>query len=116
MTRWILIGLTVLFFAFIFLAALGPRPAYSHSWYDPWCCNEKDCAPVTKSSYEKATGVWTMTTKHGTVTFKMTDTLPLHKVSQDGGIHVCLSKQTHPDFYTDARSKPFARCVYWPAM
>jgi len=23
-------------------------PALSHSWYDPWCCNDRDCHPVDK--------------------------------------------------------------------
>ncbi len=30
------------------LLILGPGtdPARAHSWFDPWCCNDKDCQPI----------------------------------------------------------------------
>lgn len=115
-TSDLLAALSVIFFILVVATVVGSSDAKSHEWYDPWCCNEKDCAPVTKSSYDKATRTWTMTTKHGTASFKMEDDLPSHRVSQDGSIHMCIAEQEHPDFYTDARSKPYARCVYWPAV
>jgi hypothetical protein len=33
----------------LFLAvtsAVWISPALSHSFYDPWCCNDRDCTPV----------------------------------------------------------------------
>jgi hypothetical protein len=110
-------AITVIFFICV-CALVFSEPAKSHEWYDPWCCNEKDCAPVTKWNYDKATRVWTLTTKHGTVSFRMTDNRPIHKVSQDGAIHMCIGNEgaEHPDFYENAEAKPYARCVYWPAV
>ena len=32
----------------ILLALSGP--VLAHSWYDPWCCNTKDCQPIPKAS------------------------------------------------------------------
>lgn len=34
--------LALLFFSVLF----GYNIAYGHSWYDPWCCNNTDCAPL----------------------------------------------------------------------
>jgi hypothetical protein len=62
------------------------QAAQSHSWYDPECCSENDCAPVTKYT-QGADGAF-VTSKIGTVwvpkTFK-------HRPSKDGQMHVCMS-------------------------
>jgi hypothetical protein len=36
----------VLAWAFIIFVSATYYKAYSHSWYDPWCCNNTDCAPL----------------------------------------------------------------------
>lgn len=33
-------------FIVIFLVVLGVNAVNSHSWYDPWCCNNTDCGPL----------------------------------------------------------------------
>jgi hypothetical protein len=30
----------------VFALGLSISPASAHSWYDQWCCNDKDCQPL----------------------------------------------------------------------
>ena len=37
---------------------LSTQPVLAHSWYDPWCCNEKDCAPIPNESVTATDNGW----------------------------------------------------------
>lgn len=69
----------------LLLALSFPTLAHAHSWYDPYCCNDKDCHPVEDEDLEELPGgEW----KH----------LPTGKVfskdkvkpTQDRKQHVCI--------------------------
>lgn len=47
-----------------FVAVLMAFAALAHDWYDEWCCNNKDCAPVI--SMKPYQGGFLLRTKHGT--------------------------------------------------
>jgi hypothetical protein len=33
-------------------AVASPSIAAAHDWYPPWCCNDKDCRPLTEEQGE----------------------------------------------------------------
>lgn len=75
--------------AFMVILAAGfllPRPAYPHSWYDPDCCHDKDCAPVADNVVEVTPGGfyikdgWNVFIERGS---------PKIRQSQDAHYHVC---------------------------
>jgi len=49
--------------AALFLAT----PAAAHEWYDPRCCDERDCAPLPDGALREADGGWYVTAPDGTV-------------------------------------------------
>jgi len=112
-TQFILIIITSLYF----LGFLYVQEVYSHNWYDKWCCNEKDCAPVTKMIRHKSGNGWIMTSKHGSA-FVPDDPNQVRMLpSQDSNVHLCLGNfEQHPYSYDDKakESSGYARCVYWP--
>ena len=79
---YIMFGLSI----FIILSVLFNPKVKAHSWYDPLCCNNNDCAPVLKSVIDN-NGNTTVTTKHGTITIPKT--FP-RKPSQDEKEHACF--------------------------
>jgi hypothetical protein len=95
------LGHITLIVAFIFLFAITGS-VFSHSWYDTWCCSDRDCAEVTARE-ETGHGDLIVTSKHGTVTISPTmQRLP----SQDGKEHVCIR--------SDEDGKKHAICYYAP--
>jgi hypothetical protein len=82
------------------LLAIWAHPARGHEWYDPWCCNEKDCGPIeSKYVHETAEG-WDIAPSEGG------GFVPRGKERQspDGGYHICRFPAQE------------IRCFYVPAM
>lgn len=74
------------------------RPAAAHSWYDGYCCSDKDCAPVRASTVRATAEGWEITLAPGdhpmvsepvTHFYRYDDTRVLP--SQDDDFHVCLN-------------------------
>ena len=92
------------------LMAMLTGPAIAHEWYDPWCCNAKDCAPVPASSVQSAPGGYLLTLDPGAHPLVLTrieafvsyDDATRFKRSQDDRWHVCI----YP--------RGVVRCVYQP--
>lgn len=89
------------------LLALLATPAQSHDWYDPWCCNTRDCRPVEAGEVTVEPGQgYRVRVQHpnGAVTDEL---VPFSsrtiRPSQDGGVHVCI-----------VHSNPVVRCLYVP--
>lgn len=91
-------------FAWLSLAlalAAGAPGVRAHSWFDPWCCNDRDCQPIPDSAVK--------ITPQGYV------------ITLNPGDHPMLSKETGPRTYTvpyanarvslDPEQKFFA-CIY----
>ena len=76
--------------AVLIVVALS-RPARSHSWYDPDCCSDRDCEPVTAISFvaSDSTSPPTMlvTTSFGT---KPVTAETRIRESKDGRMHACI--------------------------
>lgn len=83
------IGYLVVIISFILLFAMT-SPGWSHSWYSPWCCDDKDCAEVIDQQEDGHGGI-IVTSKHGTVLIPQ---YMERKPSQDGKFHVCMRKGT----------------------
>lgn len=67
----------------------------SHSWYDPYCCNARDCAPIPSSAVEITDDGYRVTLhagQHPMVTQTVTHMVPFDEAldSQDGAFHACL--------------------------
>ncbi|WP_029031522.1 hypothetical protein [Salinarimonas rosea] len=75
----------------------GTPPAAAHSWYDAWCCNDRDCSPypaskvsVTDTGYVLADGTL--------VPFEEART------SRDGAYHRCVLNGRQRCFYAPPMS------------
>ena len=71
--------------------------AIAHSWYDPYCCNDQDCAPIAISAVEVTVDGYLVTLEHGdhpaiVEGYDLHQLVPfdMAKVSQDGGYHACV--------------------------
>jgi hypothetical protein len=95
--------------------------ALSHSFYDPECCSDKDCAPIdsklvriTDSGYVVTVGPGQHPmVKHAPVSF----VIPYHtaRESPDGRYHVCITEQhVSPD--GTAQFGASMLCFYRPPM
>jgi hypothetical protein len=90
--------------------------AYSHSWYDAACCNERDCQPVEPHVVTPVSGGWLIQVKPGDHKFAKdvrSWLVPYNsakvKRSRDDQYHVCLSPYVNPE--TNIQS---LYCVYIP--
>jgi hypothetical protein len=110
-------GMAIGVFAWLFLAT----PARAHSFYDPECCSDKDCAPIdsklvriTDSGYVVTVGPGQHPmVKHAPVSF----VIPYHtaRESPDGRYHVCITEQhVSPD--GTAQFGASMLCFYRPPM
>lgn len=71
------------FFTFISLSYL----IQVHHWYDPWCCNDKDCRPVPcEELIEQKDGSY----KYQNYTIDKSKVKP----TQDNQCHVCIFNET----------------------
>lgn len=95
---WISSGLVLLIFA---LWLILSSHAKAHSWYDPWCCNDRDCKKVDS----------VINTPNGVAVQVDGKIIPIpdsveRKYSQDQFTHVCYMVQ--PD------NTITVRCFYIP--
>ena len=79
---------------------LSTTVAFGHGWYDPECCHDQDCAPVTKTelvpgfAYAGIAGLgkpqpptlW-VTTRHGRAAVPQS---LIPKQSKDNNAHACI--------------------------
>lgn len=76
-------------------ASCAGAPVLAHSWYDPWCCNDKDCARIPPGAVRHAQGGVQITLKPGehpsvteaTVYFVASNVI---RRSRDGDYHACI--------------------------
>ncbi len=89
---------------------LGPVQAFAHSWYDPYCCNGRDCQPIPTQSVKvtpKGYLVILRPGEHTMVKRTVRHLVPFAKVkpSADRRYHACLfPNQDH------------IRCFYAPPV
>lgn len=93
-------------------------------WYDPWCCNTKDCAPIPDHAVEATDDGWLVTLQPGehpmvtdqtgVVTFVapymksgQTKSYGMTRRSKDDQFHACILHWL---------DKPSPRCFYRPDM
>lgn len=88
-------------------------PVLAHSWYDPWCCNDKDCQGIPTEAVELTAQGYRVTLRPQDHGMLRGETAP-HvyvvayrdaRVSPDGGYHACI----YPDVET-------MRCFYAPPV
>lgn len=107
----------ILFTVFLFSLFLFSSYAFAHSWYDPECCNDKDCVPVEK--IEKIAGVngdyWYFIRTPGVINklfpVRVTreDIQNKSRFSQDQKYHIC------GDFYElNDKEEYHVKCIYVP--
>lgn len=81
--------------ALIVLLVVLARATFAHSWYDPWCCNERDCAPIPFRAVEAGPDGWIVTLEpgdHPIVQSRVVHVVPYADMrpSQDGDFHACI--------------------------
>jgi hypothetical protein len=85
-----------IFFAmFIVGVLLGATQALSHGWYDPYCCNDQDCAPIAPQHVAATEGGWLVTLgpgDHPMVKEPRTFLVPYAdaRPSGDDAFHACI--------------------------
>jgi hypothetical protein len=82
-------------FLIMMLMLCGSVSAAAHSWYDPVCCSERDCAPIPYEAVEITDDGYLVTLRAGD--HLMVSSTVVHVVayadvlkSQDGEYHACL--------------------------
>lgn len=76
----------IVFFAFLILVAAS-SVGLAHSWYDPACCDNRDCRPIPGEAV-------TITPQGYRVQHDGIDqTVPFHDAlpSRDAGWHICIT-------------------------
>ena len=72
-------------------AILLAGPALTHSWYDPDCCSDRDCEPVSAVAFVASTPgsvpVMVVTTSFGT---KPVTSRTKIRESKDSRMHACI--------------------------
>lgn len=71
---------------------LGSTQLAAHSWYDPWCCNERDCQPYPHENV-------TVTDAGYLLHDGMLVPFDEARTSQDGDYHRCVLAGQHRCFY-----------------
>src|SRR5262245_42115825 len=85
------VGLCVVVVLALVIVVSLAIPARSHSWYDPECCSDRDCEPVSTVSFvasdPKSVPVMVVTTSFGTK-----PVTPMTKIrqSKDSQMHACI--------------------------
>jgi hypothetical protein len=104
----IIMALAVLLALLVLLTATLPTNA--HSFYDPKCCNDADCAPVSEANLRPVKGGWRLHITPGEhpMVKQVIDVLipyndPKVKFSPDGRPHACIGPNTQVVF-----------CIYVP--
>jgi hypothetical protein len=113
-TRFLTKHAPVVLLAVVWLAGMSMLYASAHSFYDPYCCNDKDCAPIKTAHVKPVAGGYL-------VRLRPEDHVGLSKAvgvreylvpyadakpSPDGGFHACILPYM-PDTM---------RCFYAPPM
>ena len=73
--------------AAVYMLAWFSSLAGAHSFYDPICCNDNDCAPIDASEIKATPDGYLWTNKNGSKLFPYTSGQV--KPSPDGGYHGC---------------------------
>lgn len=88
------LGWCVVFALALLVVVTLSRPARSHSWYDPDCCSDRDCEPVSGVSFvasdPTSLPVMVVTTSFGTK-----PVTPQTKIreSKDNRMHACIYQE-----------------------
>jgi hypothetical protein len=69
----------------LMLIGLSLSVAHGHSWYDPDCCGDNDCAPIAKERVQFVNGGYLIDGKHF---IEATSTRV--RGSQDDQFHACF--------------------------
>ena len=97
MIRSIILGVS-LFLAATFFAR-------AHSWYDGYCCNDKDCNAIPVEQITQTSDGFVWSNKTGSRLFRFDD--PDLKPSQDGSFHGC-------ELVGESARDTEKRCLYIP--
>ena len=103
---------TILAAVFVLIVATAIALAHSDGdqHYDPWCCNQKDCAPIPASAVTAGPDGWRITIRpgdHPLARNAVTHLIPYgqERRATDGRHHACLfpTEQTLRCAYTPPR-------------
>ena len=72
-----------------------PKPAAAHEWYDPVCCNEKDCRPVAADAVTPTADGYAVQVGGQTVLVPYGKEHPQR--SPDGLYHICTYSISGPE-------------------
>lgn len=98
------------------MIALSLSPALAHSWYDPACCSEHDCARVPVQTVTATPDGWRVQLQpgdHFMVTQTIDQMVPYASAleSQDGDFHACIVPRM-----SGYEQTLVVRCLYVPPM
>jgi hypothetical protein len=77
--------------AVVLMALVLSKEAQSHSWYDPDCCSNQDCEPVSDVAFV-ASDAGTLPVMVVTTSFGTKPLIPSTKIrqSKDSRMHACI--------------------------
>jgi len=99
--------------ALLGLTILTTGGAAAHEWYDPSCCNDRDCAPIPYDAVEQMEWGYKVTLGYGDHPLIRPGQKPVVmsfpwdvvRQSRDVGHHACVVNWP-------SMERPFVRCLY----
>ena len=82
-------------------------PASAHEWYEPWCCDDRDCRPARLGEVTEQDGGYFVHSSGQHFTYETART------SQDNQFHVC-QYQSSGGYLQMTEPRTVTRCLYVP--
>lgn len=110
------LGLAIVFLMLFWMSVItigSIVTAHAHEWYDKECCDNRDCAQITKRTDQIINGIpgWQIETKFGTAwlpkNFMNNKSQMKIKPSRDENWHACILND-------ELSSGSLIRCIYVP--
>lgn len=83
------IGIALLFVGIV-ISVSKCDDSRAHSWYEPYCCSDKDCKPLRPEEVTEDTDQYIVII-NGKVAYEIPKDSKIIRPSQDGNFHICIS-------------------------
>lgn len=107
MSDWIKI---ILALAALVWLAVSHKLARAHEWYEPYCCDERDCRPAEVGEVVERDGGYYVTSSDQHFAY---DDNAVRHMAPDGRFHVCQFLSSS-GYFSQSPPETVTRCLYVP--
>lgn len=83
------VGIAMLFVGIV-ISLSRCDTSQAHSWYEPYCCSDKDCKPLLPEEVTEDTDQYIVIIG-GKIAYEIPKDSNIIRPSQDGNFHICIS-------------------------